>query len=117
MASILKEQENALKSKMPVKIRMNKEVKDFCRRHNMVSLNDLSILVRSIEKDGKDIPMLVRQYMRLGGSFYSFCVDKGFNSSLDGLIVVDLPNAPQSILKMYMGAGIESYLGYHHAGK
>ena len=100
---------------MPVRIRVNKEVKDYCHRNNVESSEDLSVLVKSIEKDGKDIPVLVRQYMRLGGRFYSFCVDKDFNSSLDGLIVVDIPNAPLKSLKMYMREEINRYLEHHQA--
>ncbi|MCM8543259.1 MAG: hypothetical protein NE328_23525, partial [Lentisphaeraceae bacterium] len=51
----------------------------------------------------------------LGGRFLSFCIDKEFNSTLDGLIVVDLPEAPEKNLKMYMGDNTSDYMEYHRS--
>ncbi|GIL03356.1 MAG: hemolysin [Alphaproteobacteria bacterium] len=54
--------------------------------------------------NGKKVPVLIRQYLALNGRFISFSVNRGFNNSLDGLIVVDLRNAPARYLKRYFGA-------------
>ena len=110
IANLLIDKEVNLKSRMPVNIRINKEVREYCKKYSVDNPQDISVLVKSIEEDGKDVPVLVRQYMKLGGKFLSFCIDKEFNSTLDGLIVVDLPNAPVKSLKMYMGDDIEAYL-------
>lgn len=59
---------------------------------------------------GKSIPVLIRHYLALGGRFISFSINHGFNDALDGLIVVDLRNAPEKYLKRYMGqSGFEKF--------
>ncbi|MCM8529255.1 MAG: GNAT family N-acetyltransferase, partial [Lentisphaeraceae bacterium] len=113
IANLLVSKEDQLRSKMPVDIKINKELKDYCRKYSVDNPQDISMLVKDIEEDGKDVPVLVKQYMKLGGRFLSFCVDKEFNSTLDGLIVVDLPGAPEKNLKMYMGDNTSGYLEYH----
>ncbi len=52
---------------------------------------------------GRRIPILLRHYLALNGRFVSFGVNRGFNDSLDGLIVVDLRRAPPRYLSRYMG--------------
>jgi len=52
---------------------------------------------------GKRIPILLRHYLALNGRFVSFTVNKGFNDSLDGLILVDLREAPDKYLNRYLG--------------
>jgi len=69
MANLLTEKECPLKSRMPVKIRLSKEVKNYCRKYKVDKPEDISILVKSLETDGKDVPVLVKQYMKLGGKF------------------------------------------------
>jgi putative hemolysin len=49
------------------------------------------------------IPILIRHYLALNGKFIDFTVNAGFNESLDGLIVVDLRNAPNKYLVRYLG--------------
>lgn len=59
--------------------------------------------------------MFVRQYLKLGGKFVAFDVDRAFAGCVEGLIVVDLPRANPRLLQCYMGVeGLNSYLGYHH---
>jgi putative hemolysin len=66
-------------------------------------LEDVSRLVRSIEPDGKDIPVLVRQYLKLNAKLLGFTVDPSFGNVLDGLLVVDLSQVEPAILSRYMG--------------
>lgn len=54
--------------------------------------------------NGKKIPVLIRQYLALNGRFISFTVDKTFNNTLVGLILVDLRDTPERYLKRYFGA-------------
>lgn len=49
------------------------------------------------------VPVLIRHYLALNSKFVSFTVNKGFNSSLDGLIVLDLREAPHRYLKRFLG--------------
>ena len=67
-------------------------------------LDDVSLLVSEIEKDGKGIPILLRQYLKLNGSLLSFNVDKAFSGVVDGLFMVDLFETSERLLKRFMGA-------------
>ncbi|MEM9026609.1 MAG: hemolysin, partial [Verrucomicrobiota bacterium] len=49
------------------------------------------------------VPVLIRHYLALNSKFVSFTVNKGFNSSLDGLIVLDLREAPPRYRKRFLG--------------
>lgn len=60
---------------------------------------------------GKSIPVLLRQYLALNGKFVCFSVNKGFNNSLDGLIIVDLRKTSKKYLKRYLGnQGSQNFL-------
>jgi hypothetical protein len=112
-AKLLLERQKSLKSKLPVKIKLSSEIRHFCDKYSLDRYEDLSELIRGIEEDGRDLPVLIKQYMKLGGRFYSFCVDQDFGNTLDGLIVVDLTKAPLRSLKQYMGDKTETYLDCH----
>ena len=78
------------------------------RRTGMVShvpanLEQLSGLVADLERDGKGVPILLRQYLKTGGKLLAFNVDRGFSHVLDALIMVDLRSAPAAILERYFG--------------
>lgn len=49
------------------------------------------------------VPVLIRQYLALNGRFVDFAINKSFSNSLDGLIIVDLRQAPQRYIKRYLG--------------
>jgi putative hemolysin len=66
-------------------------------------LEDVSALVRQIEPDGKDIPVLLRQYLKLNAKLLGFTIDASFGNVLDGLVVVDLDHVEPAILTRYMG--------------
>ncbi len=77
-------------------------------------LDDLLALIDDIEADRKGIPVLLRQYLKLGGKILAFNVDKGFADCLDGLIVVDLLQADRRQLERYMGKdGLATFLAWH----
>lgn len=66
-------------------------------------LDELSGIVADIEPDGKGIPVLIKQYLKLGGKLLGFNLDPAFSNALDGLIVVDLRQTSHSILERYLG--------------
>ena len=66
-------------------------------------LDELSGVVADLEADKKGIPVLLRQYLNLGGQILEFNVDPKFSNALDGLIVVDLARAKRRQLERYMG--------------
>jgi len=80
------------------------------------SIDDLSRLVARIEPDAKGVPVLLRQYLKLGGRLLGFSADAQFSNTLDGLIKVDLRNSSLKVLGRYMSAeGAAAFLAYHGA--
>ncbi len=68
------------------------------------SIDDLSEVIADIEPESADIPVLVRQYLNLGGKIVQFNVDPHFNHTTDALVVVDLAQAPQAVMQKLMGS-------------
>ncbi len=70
------------------------------------SLAKIPIINKLIGKidSGKSVPILIRHYLALNGKFITFSVNNRFNQSLDGLILVDLCEAPDKYLKRYLGS-------------
>ena len=85
---------------------------DFIDTTTVTRIEDVSALVRSIEPDGKDVPVLLRQYLKLNAKLLGFSVDPSFGNVLDGLIVVDLADVDAAILGRFMGrAEARRFLG------
>lgn len=70
----------------------------------MTSMGELSNWITHLESDEKRVPVLVRQYIRLGGKILGFNVDPAFGSVVDCFVLVDLAEAPLRVLSMFMGA-------------
>jgi putative hemolysin len=66
-------------------------------------VRDLDSLVASLEEDGKGIPVLLRQYLRLNATLLGFNVDPAFGNALDALMMVDLADVAPAILTRYFG--------------
>jgi putative hemolysin len=66
-------------------------------------LEDVSALIRLLEPDGKDMPVLLRQYLKLNARLLGFSIDPAFRNVLDGLVVIDLDDVEPAILARYMG--------------
>jgi putative hemolysin len=76
--------------------------------------DDLSELVADLEVDQKGVPVLIRQYIKLGAKFLSFNLDRSFGDCVDGLIIVDLINTDRKTLERYMGKdGLASFRRFH----
>jgi putative hemolysin len=77
------------------------DCRSMCRA--LRDLDELSEPIADVEADGKGLPILLRQYARVGGKLLGFSVDRSFSNTLDGLIVVDLRQTDPSVLERYMG--------------
>lgn len=76
----------------------------------------LADLLGTLEEDEKGVPVLLRQYLKLGGRILGFNVDPAFSNAIDGMLVVDLLKSDRAILaKYFTEAGVER-LHAHHAG-
>lgn len=67
------------------------------------SIEQVSARIAEAEPDGKGVPVLLRQYLRLNATLVEFCVDPTFNNALDALVLVDLREAPEKMLGRYLG--------------
>jgi putative hemolysin len=66
-------------------------------------VEELSAPIVDLERDGKGLPILIKQYMKAGGRVLGFNIDPRFSNVLDVLMMADLRRAPQPILERYMG--------------
>lgn len=80
-------------------------------------IDELSSLVAGLEPDGKGAPVLLRQYLRLGGRVLGFNIDPNFANSLDCLILVDLRKTQPRVLRKYMSES--AWVGFQrrHRGR
>lgn len=89
--------------------RMDLSVSD----HVFSDPQDVSTLVAEIEKD-KSIPVLLKQYLKLGGKILGFNMDPDFGNCMDGLIMVDLLDTDPRVLARFMGAEkAQAFLRHH----
>lgn len=80
---------------------------------SLASVTLLSKVLSRMEQ-GKGLPVLIRQYLKMKGKLVCFNVDPAFHDSLDGLIVVNLKDIPLLVLAKYMGREeAERYLKNH----
>ena len=81
----------------------------------MIANTDLvSSIISDLESDKKGIPILVKQYLKLGGRILAFNVDPDFGDCVDGLILVDLRRTDAKVRAHYMGADADAAFRAHH---
>ncbi len=100
-----------VEAKTPFKGNLHPEAQEFLN-NNTLKLDQLSAVVEGIEADGKDIPVLLKQYHKLGAKFHCTGIDVNFNHTPGLLLSVDLPNAPEKLVKLYLGKDRNEYLAY-----
>ncbi len=80
----------------------------------LANVDELAEVVADIEPDGKGIPVLLRQYLNIGGEILAFNVDADFSDVLDGLVVVDLAKMNRTLLEKYLGkTGAAGFVAFH----
>jgi putative hemolysin len=81
-------------------------------------VDDLTGPIADLERDGKGIPILVKQYLKLGGKLLAFSIDPQFANTLDGFVMVDLRETPPEVLGRYMGKEqMREFLAWHAAAR
>ncbi len=81
----------------------------------LAELNHVSLINKLVGRcdPGKSLPTLLRHYLSLNGRFVCFSVNRVFNDSLDGLILVDLRKTSPKYLNRYLGKeGAQRFLDY-----
>lgn len=74
----------------------------------LADLRLLSSMISDLEPDGRSVPVLLKQYLRLNGKMVSFNVDAEFGDTLDCMVVVDLYEAPERLMSRYLGAPLKT---------
>lgn len=69
----------------------------------VADLDQLAELLSAVEPDEKGIPVLLKQYLKLGGQLLGFNIDRQFQNAVDALLRVDLRQTSPRILARYMG--------------
>jgi putative hemolysin len=77
-------------------------------------LDELGEPISDVEEDGKGVPILIKQYMKLGGRLVGFNLDRKFSDVVDGLVIVDLCKTDPPVLERYMGKeGYAAFRRFH----
>jgi putative hemolysin len=109
-----REKSKAVKARKPLRgnFVQNWELRALCSL--LPDVDGLSDPIADLEPDGKGIPILVKQYVKLGGKMLAFSVDPKFGNTLDGFVMVDLRNTQPEVLARYMGKDrAREFLAWH----
>src|SRR5262249_32838437 len=78
------------------------------------SVADIDRLVARTEHDGKGMPVLLRQYLKLNARLMGVNVDRKFGDVVDALMIVDLASVDSGLLQRYLGkGGFADFLRFH----
>ena len=78
-------------------------------------VKELGDVLSDIEPDGKNVPILIRQYLNLGARSLAFNVDPDFGHCLDCLCLFDVRATDKKMLNKYMGKeATRTFLKYHN---
>ena len=81
-------------------------------------LDELAESISDVEVDGKGVPVLIKQYAKVGGKLVGFNLDRKFSDVVDGLVIVDLRETDPQVLERYMGKeGYAGFRRYHQMDK
>lgn len=74
-------------------------------------IDDVSEMISDYELSYDSVPVLLKQYLKLGGRIAGFNIDEGFGNSLESFMFVDLRKTPQKTMEFYMTP--EGYRTFH----
>ncbi|MEM7098050.1 MAG: GNAT family N-acyltransferase [Pseudomonadota bacterium] len=101
-----------VRPKAPYEPDLGKPWQDFVGDHGPLGMKIVSHLVKALEENERDVPVLIRHYHKLGARFVSAAVDASFNNTPGLLLCLDVPNIPQKYLKQYLREGAQAYVNY-----
>lgn len=77
-------------------------------------VDEVSKIIQDIEKDHKGVPILIKQYLKLGGKILAFNLDPDFNDVVDGLILIDVRKTDMKTRIRYMGEEADEIFREYH---
>ncbi len=66
---------------------------------------DLEEVLDHLQPDHIQFPVLMKQYIRQNAKFLGFNLDPNFNNCLDGLMILDIADVPESTIEMLQREG------------
>lgn len=102
---------NGVTAKAPFKSLLHPEVNVFFD-DKISDIKTLSEFIKAIETDGKDVPILLKQYHKLGAKFHCMGIDLNFNETPGLLLSVNLTKSPTRLVKLYVGEHKDAYLNF-----
>lgn len=96
----------------------SQKIKGWDKKHSkriIASIDEVSEVVSDLEWDDKGVPILLKQYLKMGGKLLGFNVDPNFSDVLDGLILVDVTKTDPKIMERYMPR--EDLMKFHRMHK
>ncbi len=98
--------------RIPFKNILGKALHLFLAEHT-IDINTLSKAIQTIESDNKSIPVMLKQYYRLGAHFYCTGIDKNFLSTPGLLLDVYMPDDPATNFSRFFNKNeLERYKEY-----
>jgi len=92
-----------VRPKNPPKLQRFRDADPRCLATMVNDVGDVEELVGEIESNRRNVPVLLRQYLKLNAKLLGFNIDPDFGDVLDGLVMVDLANVDRTILNRYLG--------------
>ena len=111
MHRVLVGEKNLVQPVTDIDIQLHPEVEEYLAK-NKLNLKELDKLIKSIEPDDKGLPVLVRQYAKLGAQFVSIGSDIEFRRTPGMLLIINTGKAPAKTIQRYFGEGTGTYLNY-----
>ena len=96
----------------------SRKIKGWDKKHSnriISSIDEVSEVVSDLEWDDKGVPILLKQYLKMGGKLLGFNLDPNFSDVLDGLILVDVTKTDPKIMERYMPR--EQLMKFHELHK
>jgi len=78
------------------------------------TIDELSSSIQDLEADHKGLPILIQQYLKVGGELLGFNLDPRFSNALDVLVMADLRTASQPMLERCLGQAAADALRARH---
>jgi putative hemolysin len=111
MYRVLVGEKNLVEPVTDIDIQIHPEVEEYLTKKKP-NIKELDILIKSIEPDGKGLPVLVRQYAKLGAQFVSIGSDIEFRKTPGMLLIVNTGEASAKTIQRYFLEGTDAYLNY-----
>ena len=93
-----------LKPKKAMNLDIDPELKLYLEE-NKPNFSELGKVVKHLEGGKHGVPVLMKQYERLGAKFYTIGIDQNFNQTPGLLLSVNIKDTPPATLRKYMGDG------------